>query len=285
MSPKRRANLFANRLQHVVEELRLAGWTVTIEDRTLPSGLVADFVARRGDEMLIGEIASRDTVEHDALQQLARLAEGIPNARLQVYWLGDLAESPPLPDNVEQFAVEAVRIYPHSARGSFLLAWAALEAAITHFSLESILQESRAGFLPWQALGHLCSLGHVDEADFSRLTHLRRVRHEIAHQGSPIEPSNEDVSFLVDIAKRMATGQYVSVDDMVSWFLDGYEDPANQLPYDGAEGGYQYQGDGPYDADEVLREEFPHASEHSIREAARILNGISVDWIQKPNRH
>jgi hypothetical protein len=42
---------------------------------------------------------------------------------------------------------------------------------------------------------------------------------------------------------------------MVEWFLANYEDPVNSTPYDGAEGGYQYQCGGRYSA----RDE-PHAA-------------------------
>lgn len=80
---------------------------------------------------------------------------------------------------------------------------------------------------------------------------------------------------------RMTTGEYVSADDMVDWLLERYEDPANQLPYDSAEGGYQYQGDGPYDAEELLREQFPRAADRTIEQAVRVLNDTSIDWIRK----
>jgi hypothetical protein len=38
-----------------------------------------------------------------------------------------------------------------------------------------------------------------------------------------------------------------------AWFLELYEDPLENCPYESAEGGYQYIWGGPYDALEELR--------------------------------
>lgn len=39
-----------------------------------------------------------------------------------------------------------------------------------------------------------------------------------------------------------------TVAQMVSWFQERYKDPANGVPFNSAEGGYQYVHGGPYDA-------------------------------------
>src|SRR5262245_31613642 len=46
------------------------------------------------------------------------------------------------------------------------------------------------------------------------------------------------------------------IDEMVEWFHSNYEDPANHMPYESAEGGYQWIWGGPYDASDVLQDEF-----------------------------
>jgi hypothetical protein len=43
---------------------------------------------------------------------------------------------------------------------------------------------------------------------------------------------------------------------MEAWFRQNFEDPAQQTPYESAEGGYQYIWGGPYDAKEELTHEF-----------------------------
>jgi hypothetical protein len=40
------------------------------------------------------------------------------------------------------------------------------------------------------------------------------------------------------------------------WFLANYEDPVKSTPYDGAQGGYQYQCGGRYSAHEELMRRF-----------------------------
>jgi hypothetical protein len=51
------------------------------------------------------------------------------------------------------------------------------------------------------------------------------------------------------------------------------EGPEHHVPFDSREGGYQYGDDGPYDAEDVLREEFPYASEQAIADA--------VNWLER----
>lgn len=41
-----------------------------------------------------------------------------------------------------------------------------------------------------------------------------------------------------------------------AWFLEHYEDPAENTPYESAEGGYIYIWGGPYEADDVITEAF-----------------------------
>lgn len=46
------------------------------------------------------------------------------------------------------------------------------------------------------------------------------------------------------------------LDVMETWFRERYEDPAERTPYESAEGGYIWIWGGPYEADEVLGDEF-----------------------------
>jgi hypothetical protein len=50
---------------------------------------------------------------------------------------------------------------------------------------------------------------------------------------------------------------------------------------DSSEGGYQYVAGGPYDAYEVLSEQFPSALEEEIEEAADRLAHYSFEWVSK----
>lgn len=72
------------------------------------------------------------------------------------------------------------------------------------------------------------------------------------------------------------------VPELVEWFLSRYEDPANSLPYVSAEGGYQWVEGGPYDASEVLQENFPEMPFEVIELAVSAIeeDGIT-DWARQ----
>jgi hypothetical protein len=46
------------------------------------------------------------------------------------------------------------------------------------------------------------------------------------------------------------------VKTMVKWFFENFEDPAEETPFESAEGGYQYIWGGPYNANEELQAAF-----------------------------
>ena len=75
-----------------------------------------------------------------------------------------------------------------------------------------------------------------------------------------------------------------SVDAMVSWFHERYDDPANGVPYDGREGGYQYVGGGPYSAEDELREKFDDGrprTERLIKAAVSRIENEGSEWVKK----
>ena len=76
---------------------------------------------------------------------------------------------------------------------------------------------------------------------------------------------------------RMVTGRYVSVDQMVEWFLEHYERPEEHLPFDSAEGGYQYMGKGPYYAHDVLEENFPEAPQEDLATLSTRLRSTALN--------
>ena len=75
------------------------------------------------------------------------------------------------------------------------------------------------------------------------------------------------------------------IDTLVEWFFERFEDPAHRLPYETAEGGFQWIYGGPYDAREQLEENFPDEAEHIIDAAVdRIESDGLMDWapVAKP---
>lgn len=68
------------------------------------------------------------------------------------------------------------------------------------------------------------------------------------------------------------------VKDMLDWFHANYEDPAENMPYESAEGGYQWVCGGPYSADEELNEKFD-AVPQCVRDVAiGILDEAGYEW-------
>src|SRR5258706_12932622 len=66
---------------------------------------------------------------------------------------------------------------------------------------------------------------------------------------------------------------------MEGWFRENFEDPAESCPHDSGEGGYQYIYGGPYDAHEVLQEEFEGVVRESVlNELAEELSDESSVW-------
>lgn len=78
-----------------------------------------------------------------------------------------------------------------------------------------------------------------------------------------------------------AADEEPSIDDMVEWFLAHYEDPANGVPYDGREGGYQYFNGGPYDPLEVLEFEFSEVPFEKVEKAADEIYSDGYEWVRK----
>ncbi|QEE27316.1 hypothetical protein FTW19_04390 [Terriglobus albidus] len=76
--------------------------------------------------------------------------------------------------------------------------------------------------------------------------------------------------------------QELQIEAMRDWFEDNFESP-DELPYDSAEGGYQWIWGGPYDAEEQLQTEFGGiVADEVIEELASDLNDISLEWSGKP---
>lgn len=76
-----------------------------------------------------------------------------------------------------------------------------------------------------------------------------------------------------------------AVEAMVEWFHANFEDPAQETPYESAEGGYIYIWGGPYDAQEELVDAFPEADEAAIERAVEEIQSDGLfDWAPAGNR-
>jgi hypothetical protein len=80
---------------------------------------------------------------------------------------------------------------------------------------------------------------------------------------------------------RVLRDEPVTSEQMVEWFLENYKDPADGVPYDSAEGGYQYWSGGPYDAREEIWSQFPDASASEIDEAVSVVERNCFEWVRR----
>ena len=67
-----------------------------------------------------------------------------------------------------------------------------------------------------------------------------------------------------------------------TWFFARYEDPSENTPYVGSEGGYQYIHGGPFDAREELENEFSGIiGDDQIEEALEEIESVTTEWAPK----
>ncbi|MEU3446480.1 hypothetical protein AB0H29_04500 [Streptomyces thermolilacinus] len=273
-----------------VLELRRDGFEVLSDEQAskLVGGrveAVPDLIARRGDEVVIVEFAQRqpdsalpDKVK-DSLAFFSAISESKENWRFEMVWIG---EDSAVPEEraVESFAHRAVQIAKHDEAAGLLLAYAALEGAISRLVERTPELREQYARRRRPGLAELTSLGLLSPEDFNKLNSARQARNSISH-GIDVPVSFSMVEELATMAERLADARYVSIDQMVDWFFEHYEDPANGVPYVSSEGGYQYVLGGPYDAHEVLAEKFPDASPDDIEEAVKIVQSEAYEWVEK----
>ncbi len=66
---------------------------------------------------------------------------------------------------------------------------------------------------------------------------------------------------------------------MTEWFFHNFEDPSEEMPYDGREGGFQWIYGGPYDASEAIYHAFSDADEAWIEQAVdEVQSDGMTDW-------
>ncbi len=70
--------------------------------------------------------------------------------------------------------------------------------------------------------------------------------------------------------------------ELVEWFNENYKDPADGVPFESAEGGYQFVNGGPYDAEDEIRgwwANTPGISEDVIEESIDQID-VNTEWVK-----
>lgn len=84
--------------------------------------------------------------------------------------------------------------------------------------------------------------------------------------------------------KLRRSDRETQIDVMRNWFFANFADPAENTPYESAEGGYIYIWGGPYEPAEELHDEFGGLiRDDVIDELADELRGIAWEWTKHPD--
>ena len=125
----------------------------------------------------------------------------------------------------------------------------------------AIMDHPQLGQLVWDLWEYPVGAENHRETDVGPHELLENIDFGLRH-----EPPDDD--------ERQA-----AIDTLVEWFFERFEDPAHRLPYESAEGGYQWIYGGPYDAREQLEDNFPDEAGHIIDAAVdQIKSGGLTEW-------
>jgi hypothetical protein len=262
---------FEQQVAQIVAELLADKWEVVespgAEVSWLPKSILAfqpDIVARRGDELLIGQAKSRNSRELNALNGLAEAVAAVPNARLEVYWLGDEPDTEPTRERVLTYVERARKILEIGEfDAAAITAWAALEGAAELYVAGTgvaIAAQAEQRVTTWQVISQLYSLGYVSERDYKLLDEAHKRRNQAAHFRSSGSPRVSEVLNLLTLVERMVNGQYVPVDLMLEWYTDVYDYP--DVPLSNADRTQIRR---------VLPEQFPGTPDSDLDEAVERL--------------
>lgn len=238
-----------------------------------------DFLAQRNDEFVVLQVKSRTAAPVSAGPgQLAQLASEIdkhPGWALELLWLGEDDRQASVVD-VDDLIARAERVLQVDVEAALLLLWSALETSLQLLAFRVGVRATQ----PKPLLSELYSLGWVSERHFAEIEEAQELRNTVAHRVGVAQVDPSAVMRLAEIVQRLAQPNYASVDQMVEWFRSQYMDPANGVPYDSREGGYIYVNGGPFDAFDVLSEQFPEALPDEIDDARAEVEHESDAWVR-----
>jgi hypothetical protein len=84
----------------------------------------------------------------------------------------------------------------------------------------------------------------------------------------------------IDWAEWSTSAASEMAEELVSWFFEHYKDPADGVPFESREGGYQYVSGGPYDAKEELSDAFPYVPDQVLQAAVETIERDGHEWVK-----
>lgn len=279
-----RAERYNRELLAAIDRLVGEGWVVETQPVEPIPGIGdfrPDFVAKKGDEIIIGELKFKGDRDTSDLEQLARLVDALPKTTLDLTWLGEPPQIASQSD-VLQMASDALRVANISASAALLLAWASLEGALQIYDRQAGLDETSTKPRPVsQVLADMVSLEDLSPSQFKKLIEASKLRNLVAH-GSNQKVAPETVRYAAEVAIAISHGQFASIDGMVKWFHQFYVDPAHDIPFDSREGGYLYPPGEPHAVEPVLAEHFGLVPQEDVDAAAEIITAAGItEWVRR----
>lgn len=129
---------------------------------------------------------------------------------------------------------------------------------VTH---EATIDHPELGLLTWTVWEYPLGMENDREVDVGRHTVLESFQISLV----------DDEGSALDRERR--------IQRMTEWFFQNFEDPANSLPYESAEGGYIWIDGGPYDASEQIGDNFSGEDQALIDAAVdRVQSDGIFDW-------
>ena len=243
-------------VQDALAQLESEGFVLYREpsDADLPSelrGLRPDFVGRRGDDLVVVEVSTRGEARQAQLERLAEVVDRHPMWRLILLWAGEDVPSVPTEDVVGRWLDVARQTAVISSDAALLTVWVAVEAALERLVARQGISDIRGPAS--RLIAELFSLGVLSDRQYELLIEGQKTRGSVAH-GRSVDVRPDLVSQLASLAEWLASEAFASTDEMVEHLLSAYEEHAQHVPHDSAEGGYRYSAGGPYDAREIVSE-------------------------------
>jgi hypothetical protein len=284
--------------QHAIAEARriyeAEGYTVEIAPDVAPSlsqlGQI-DALASKGDTRVyiqFKRLHPRLARQPGPLESAALVAaiEKLPNARFDLIALPDPGDALPTPDDIKRRAFGARSLVTHTdeperVEAAMLLASSALEGALRLIAYNSQIFVEYDMSLDGLA-ANLWSEGFLSDPQWNQIQHIAAARNALTHglrSGAGVTVG--DVQSAAAMAESLSSDASLTSHVLIAWFLERYEEPHHHVPHDSAEGGYQYFNGGPYDAGEVLADQFPNAPSNAHQKAVDDLSDLSSDWVRR----
>ena len=153
---------------------------------------------------------------------------------------------------------------------------------------EALIEHDELGDLRWTISEYPAGAENFKETNVGMHRVVQDFEYGLEHEP---EFDDEDPANLRDRFKNnpewtKALTRATVVKYLVDWFHYFYEDPANETPYNGREGGYLYIKGGPYSAKEELRENFEGVlPENAILEAVKEIQRDGLFYWAPSDRH